>query len=53
MGYKLLGYLAWRSGKWMIRRRSRGKGKKVAVGGTLLSAAAAAALAAQRRVSSR
>jgi hypothetical protein len=32
MGYKLLGYIVWRGGKWYVRRRARGARRGLAIG---------------------
>jgi hypothetical protein len=32
MGYKLLGYAAWRAGKWYVRRRARDSRRGLAIG---------------------
>ena len=37
MGYKLLGFAVWQGGKWYLRRRMSGAGRKLAIAG--LSAA--------------
>jgi hypothetical protein len=47
MGYKLLGFMVWRGGKWYVRRRFHGTGRKLAVtaiAGLLLAGAGAAAV---------
>jgi hypothetical protein len=31
MGYKLLGFVVWQGGKWYLRRRLPGAGRKVAI----------------------
>jgi hypothetical protein len=51
MGYKLLGLVVWRGGKWYLRRKFPGLGRKLAIAGAsgLLLAGGAAAFAAQRR----
>ncbi len=51
MGYKVLGYLVWRGGKWYIRRRvAGGARKKLAMAG-LVALALGGALAAGRAAS--
>jgi hypothetical protein len=41
MGYKLLGFIVWRAGKWYLGRRlaALSANRKVAVGGVLAAAA--------------
>jgi hypothetical protein len=41
MGYKLLGFIVWRAGKWYLGRRLAALGvtRKVAVGGAVAAAA--------------
>ena len=56
MGYKALGYIVWKGGKWFVRRRF-GRARRMAVlgaGGTLVAAgvAGAAVAMARRRASS-
>jgi hypothetical protein len=49
MGYKILGFLVWQTGKWYLRRRFPDAREKLAlagVGGLLLVVAVAAARAA-------
>ncbi|MBV9194080.1 MAG: hypothetical protein JO168_08025 [Solirubrobacterales bacterium] len=51
MGYKLLGIVVWKGGKWYLRRRFPGMPRKLAIAGAagaVLAGAAAAAVAAQR-----
>ena len=33
MGYRLLGFMVWQGGKWYVRRRFAGAGRKLAVAG--------------------
>jgi hypothetical protein len=33
MGYKILGYAVWRGGRWYLRRRFPGAGRKAAIAG--------------------
>ena len=55
MGYKVLGYIVWKGGKWFVRRRLGGARRValVGAGGTLAAAgvAGAAIAVARRRVS--
>jgi hypothetical protein len=52
MGYKFLGFIVWKGGKWFLRRRMGGA-RKLALaggGGTLMAAGVAGAVnAAVRR----
>jgi hypothetical protein len=51
MGYRVLGYVVWRGGKWYIRRRlTGGLRRRLALGGLAAGVAAGAAIA--QRVSS-
>jgi hypothetical protein len=54
MGYKLLGYIIWRAGKWYVRRRFPNLGRNLVIAGAAgaLLAAAAVAVASQRGSSS-
>ena len=52
MGYRLLGFTVWRGGKWYLRRRFAGTGRKFAMAG-LGALAVGGALAAQRQISSQ
>jgi hypothetical protein len=47
-GYKLLGYVVWRAGKWYVRRRLPSK-RAAATGAALLVGAGAVALVLLRR----
>jgi hypothetical protein len=47
-GYKLLGYVVWRAGKWYLRRRLPSARASAAVGAATLGAVAAAVLIARR-----
>jgi hypothetical protein len=50
MGYKTLGFLVWKGGKFFLRRRFPKPPRKMAmVGGTLLAAGLAGGLAAAAR----
>jgi hypothetical protein len=50
MGYKILGYAVWRGGKWYLRRRFPGAGRKAAVaGGVGVLVAGGVAFAVLRR----
>ncbi len=53
MGYKLLGWIVWNGGRWVVRRKLRttlpGRGAAVAAIGAAGAAAALAAGAARRR----
>jgi hypothetical protein len=51
MGYKVLGYVVWQGGKWYVRHRFPGAGRKLAIGalGAVAVAAAAGGVAAQRK----
>lgn len=52
MGYKLLGYVVWKGGKWYLRRQLRGHERQLAVaagGAGLVLAGGAAAFVATRR----
>jgi hypothetical protein len=51
MGYKLLGYVVWRGGRWYVRRRFPHLGRNLAIGGAVavVVLGGAAALGAQRR----
>jgi hypothetical protein len=46
-GYKLLGYVVWRAGKWYLRRRL--PRRRLAAGGALALLAAGAGVAALAR----
>ena len=50
VAYKMLGYVVWQGAKWYLRRRYRGAGRKVMIGGAAAAAlaAAAGAIVAQR-----
>lgn len=51
MGYKLLGYIVWRGGRWYLRRRiARERGKLIfgAVSALVVGAAVAGAWADRR-----
>jgi hypothetical protein len=48
MGYKLLGFMVWQGGKWYMRRRLPGAGRKAAIAalaGSVLVGGAAVAYA--------
>jgi hypothetical protein len=47
MGYKLLGFAVWQGGKWYVRRRMSGVGRKLAIVG-LGAAVVGGVIAAQR-----
>jgi len=51
MGYKAIGYVVWHGGKWYLRRRFPGLGRKLVIAGAagVLLAGAAAAVASGRR----
>jgi hypothetical protein len=51
MGYKILGFAVWQGGKWYLRRRMQGVGRKVAIG-ALAAAAVGGVVAVQRQQSS-
>jgi hypothetical protein len=51
MGYKVLGFVVWRGGKWYLRRRLQGKGSKAAIAGVGALALTGAALAARQAAS--
>ena len=51
MGYKILGYVVWRGGKWYIRRRVTGGGRKKLAMAGLAALALGGALAAGRAAS--
>ncbi len=53
MGYKLLGFTVWQGGKWYLRRRLAGSGRKVAVAGIGALALGGAAAVAQRQLGSQ
>jgi hypothetical protein len=51
MGYKLLGFLVWRGGKWYLRRRMPELRPKLVVGGLavlVVAGVAAGVIASQR-----
>jgi hypothetical protein len=48
MGYKVLGYLVWRGGKWYIRKRVTSGGRKKLAFAALAALAVGGAIAAQR-----
>jgi hypothetical protein len=48
MGYKLLGYVVWRGGKWYLRRRYGQAPRKLLAGG-IVALVVAGALVAQRQ----
>jgi hypothetical protein len=50
-GYKLLGYVVWRGGKWYLRRRLPSTRVLAAAALTTLTGAAAAVLLARRATS--
>jgi hypothetical protein len=50
MGYRLLGLVVWRAGKWYARRRFGGARRKVAIAG--VSAAVIAGLVVAGRAAS-
>jgi hypothetical protein len=52
MGYKILGFVVWQGGKWYVRRRMPGLGRKAAIGGLAAAAAVGGAVAVQRQQSS-
>ena len=53
MGYKILGYIVWRAGKFYVRRRAPNLERNAAVaGGTLLLLGVAGAAVASRRANS-
>jgi hypothetical protein len=47
-GYKLLGYVVWRAGKWYLRRRLPSRRLALGAGLGLLAAGAGAAALARR-----
>jgi hypothetical protein len=47
-GYKLLGLVVWRGGKWYLRKRGPSRRKLVLVGAGGVTAAAGAAVLARR-----
>jgi len=47
-GYKLLGYVVWRAGKWYLRRRLPSRRVGIAAALALLTGAAAAAVLLRR-----
>jgi hypothetical protein len=51
MKYKIVGFVVWQGASWYLRRRYRGLGRKLAIGGgvALVAGGAAVAVAAQRR----
>jgi len=50
-GYKLLGLVVWRGGKWYLRKRAPSRRKLVLVGAGGATAAAGAAVLARRLAS--
>lgn len=48
IGYKLLGYVVWRGGKWYLRRRAPSPRKVALTAGAGVSAALAAAVLVRR-----
>jgi hypothetical protein len=52
MGYKILGFAVWKGGKWYLRRRMQGVGRKAAIGGAAAALVVGGAVAAQRQQSS-
>jgi len=50
MGYKLLGWIVWKVGRWVVRRKLRGAlaGRRATVAGVAAAAAAGALLAGRR-----
>jgi hypothetical protein len=50
-GYKLLGLVVWRGGKWYLRKRGPSRRKLVLVGAGGVTAAAGAAVLARRLAS--
>ena len=51
MGYKVLGFVVWQAGKWYLRRRMQGVGRKVAIAG-LAGLVVGGVIVAQRQHSS-
>jgi hypothetical protein len=49
MGYKALGFVVWQGGKWYLRRRMPGVGRKAAIGGAAAAAVIAGVAVAQRQ----
>jgi predicted PurR-regulated permease PerM len=50
MGYKILGYIVWRAGKWYVRRRAPNLPRNAAIAvATLLLLGGAGAVVANRR----
>jgi hypothetical protein len=47
-GYRLLGFVVWRGGKWYLRRRLPSARTSVATGAVALCTVAAAVLVARR-----
>jgi hypothetical protein len=48
MGYKILGFAVWQGGKWYLRRRFDGLGRKLAIAGLGGALLAGVAVGAQR-----
>ena len=48
MGYKLLGYIVWRGGRWYVRRRVMGGARRKLGLAAVAALAVGAAIAAQR-----
>jgi hypothetical protein len=51
MGYKVLGFVVWRGGKWYLRRRMHGNGRKAAIAGVGALAVTGAVVAARQAAS--
>jgi hypothetical protein len=52
MGYKILGYVVWRAGKWYVQRRFPHARRNLAIAsgiGVMLAGGAVAFVAARRR----
>jgi hypothetical protein len=53
MGYKLIGFVVWQGGRWYLRRRFPGAGRKAALAAGLGVAVIGGAAVAQRQLGSR
>lgn len=49
MGYRLLGFLVWRGGKWYLKRRFSGASRKLAIAGLAGTLIAAALIVGRQR----
>ncbi len=48
MGYKALGFVVWQGGKWYLRRRMQGTGRRAALAGLSVAVLAGVVVAGRR-----